>query len=113
MSFHPRASIVSIQATLAETERPRLLLRAARIGTRDYCRERHLKRILRLPATPAPGPGTVLHLLALEAEHEDRRTRSSAMVGESWRPAHHVEVLIALLAEARLMADAVGPAAQG
>lgn len=109
MSFQPRRSIVSIQATLAETTRPRLLLRAARIGTADYARERDLKRILRLPATPPPGPGVVLDLLALEAEHEDRRTRPLAELGDSWRPAKHVEALIALLAEAALMARPATP----
>lgn len=111
MSFQPRTSIVSIQATLMETTRPRLLLRAARIGTIDYQRERDLKRILRLPVAPPPGPGVVLDLLALEAEHEERRTRPLAEMGDAWRPAHHVEALIALLAEAALMVRPAAPPA--
>jgi len=107
MSCHFRDSIVSILDTLARSDRPRLLLRAARSGTMDYRREIDLKRILRVPATPAPGPATVRALIALEAEMEQLRTRPGDECGESWRPARHVEVMIALIAEARLIAESV------
>ena len=95
------------------TRRPRLLLRAARIGTQDYNRDIDLRRVLRLPATPPPGPATVRALIDLEHRLETARQRPGQPVTEdaveSWRPARHVEVMIALIAEARLMAEAVTP----
>jgi hypothetical protein len=107
MSCHFRDSIVSLLDTLGRANRPRLLLRAARMGTMDYRREVDLRRILRLPATPAPGPATVRTLVALETEMETLRMRPCHETGETWRPARHVEVMIALMAEARLMAESV------
>jgi hypothetical protein len=104
MSCQSRESLVTILETFRQTRRPRLLLRTARIGLAEYERERDLRRVLRLPAAPAPGPATVLALLDLEAEQEAQRTRVPLEIGDTWRPARHVEVLIALLAEARLMA---------
>jgi len=104
MSFQSRDTVSAIIATLASTHRPRLLLRTARIGLAEYVRETDLRRILRLPATPAPGPATVQALIELEARHEDQRTRPPHEAGDTWRPSRHVEVLIALLAEAQLMA---------
>jgi len=107
MSCHFRDSIVSLLDTLAGARRPRLLLRAARMGIMEYRREVDLRRVLRLPATPAPGPATVRALLALEEEMEMLRIRPCHESGDTWRPARHVEVMIALMAEARMMAEAV------
>lgn len=107
MSCHFRDSIVSLFDILTRARRPRLLLRAARMGTMDYRRDVDLRRILRLPATPPPGPATVRTLLALEEQMETLRTRPFHEAGETWRAARHVEVMIALMAEARLMADTV------
>ncbi|KPQ08042.1 MAG: hypothetical protein HLUCCA12_02920 [Rhodobacteraceae bacterium HLUCCA12] len=102
----PHDPIVSILSTIAASRRPRLLLRAARIGTADYRRETDLRRVLRLPAAPPLGPETVRTLIALEEELETQRTRPEACAGASWRASRHVEVMIALIAEARLMVDA-------
>lgn len=110
MSCQSRESIVTILETLRDTRRPRLLLRTARIGLAEYARDRDLRRILRLPAAPAPGPATVRLLLQMEADQEAQRTRPPVEVGDTWRAARHVEVLIALMAEARLMAEVVVPA---
>lgn len=107
MSCHPRESIVSVFDTISQTRRPRLLLRTARIGMQEYRRESDLRRVLRLPAAPPPGPATVRALLALEAEIEAQRLRPMHGIGDTWRPARHVEVMIALMAEAQLMAEAV------
>ncbi|MCC5970949.1 MAG: hypothetical protein JJU15_13470 [Pararhodobacter sp.] len=112
MSYQPREFIVSLLDTIATTRRPRMLLRAARIGMQDYRRESDLRRVLRLPAAPPPGPATVRDLIALEAEIEAGRTRPGHIAGDTWRAARHVEVMIALMAEAQLMAEAVpAPAA--
>ncbi len=99
-------NIVSLLETISQTHRPRLLLRAARIGTADYRRETDLRRVLRLPAPPPPGPETLRALIDLEAELEARRTRAAPDGGDAWRPTRHVEVMIALIAEARLMVAA-------
>jgi hypothetical protein len=107
MSCHFRDSIVSLLNTLARANRPRMLLRAARMGTMEYRREVDLRRILRTAATPAPGPSTVRTLIALEEEMETLRIRPCHETGETWRPARHVDVMIALMAEARLMAESV------
>ena len=109
MSHQSRDSIVSLMETISRTRRPRLLLRAARIGTLEYRRETDLRRVLRLPAAPAPGAATVRALIELEASLESLRTRPNHTVGDPGRAARHVEVMIALMSEARLMAEAVEP----
>lgn len=83
---------------LATLRRPRLLIRAARLGLADYNRERDLKRVMRTPAAP-PTKAAVDKLMAVEAELEINRCEG----GASYSVARHVEVLIALMAEARLL----------
>jgi len=107
MSFQHRDSIVTVMQRLASIKRPRLMLRTARHGTMDYNRSTDLRRILRLPATPPVGVNTVLMLIELEDMQETLRSRPPHEVGNPWRPARHVEVLIALIAESQLMAEAV------
>lgn len=109
MSCPQRESIIDVVQTLAGIRRPRLLLRTARHGTLDYNRATDLRRILRLAAAPAPGPATVRTLIDLEAAHESLRRRPPHEVGNPWRAARHVEILIALIAEAQLMATPVAP----
>ena len=77
---------------LPRLERPRLLIAAARAGLKDYRRARDLRRILGGEA----GHGTLDALIAREAELEGQRQARDA----AWSAARHVEVLIALLAEA-------------
>lgn len=110
MSHQDRESVVSVLHDLSETIRPHLLLRTARHGTLDYQRETDLRRILRVPAAPRPGPAVVRALLDLEAQQEEQRTRPAHEVGNPWRAARHVEVLIALVCEAQMMAQSVPPA---
>lgn len=107
MTCQSRESAVTLLETLRHIRRPQLLLRTARLGLSDYVRDRDLRRVLRLPAPPPPGPRVVRQLLELEALIEDQRLRAPHLVGDTWRAARHVEVLIALLAESRLMAQPV------
>lgn len=83
---------------LADLRRPRLLIRAARHGLQDYSRDRDLRRVLGHPATLSPE-----HTLAslIEREGAMEETRRSGEAGYSI--ARHIEVLIALLAEAHLL----------
>ena len=83
---------------LTALRRPRLLIRAARFGLADYRRDRDLVRLLGQGAVPAPAQS--LDAL-LEQERALEQTRKSGDAGYSI--ARHVEVLIALIAESRLI----------
>lgn len=111
MSSPHADSLLNALAELTALTRPRLMLRTARYGTIDYQRETDLRRILRLPATPAPGAATLRLLMDLESQHEAMRTRPPQEIGNPWRATRHIEVLIALIAEARLLAEGVTPPA--
>ncbi|OOY06807.1 hypothetical protein BMI87_00805 [Thioclava sp. F28-4] len=77
--------------------RPRLLIRAVRHGLNDYSRKRDLKRVMRM--SELPRPGTALRALMAEEAALDHARRA----GEAtYSVARHIELLIALLAEARL-----------
>lgn len=93
-------------ADLAALERPRLLVRAARFTLDDYRRERDLPRLLPSAGLAAPGRA-VAPLLAAEAACEAARAAQAA----TYSAARHVELLAALMAEARLAAAPAGPAA--
>lgn len=107
MSFHPRNDVFSVLSTLSHLNRPKLLLRAARHGTCDYNRDIELRRILRVASTPQPSLGVLRRLIDLEAEQNDARTRTEAEVGAPWRATRHIDVLIALIAEARLLSNTI------
>lgn len=89
-----------ILETLAQMRRPRLLISAARCGQTDYRRSHDLPRILRRGQAPAPQAAVAI-LLELEETLDHARSTQEA----GYSPARHVEVLIALLAEARLAAS--------
>ena len=83
---------------LKRLRRPKLLIRAARFGLADYDRDRDLRRLMRAPAALAPRQA-VTRLIEEEARLEEIRKSG----GAGYSPARHVEVLIALMAEARLL----------
>ncbi|WP_425101270.1 DUF6477 family protein [Tropicibacter sp. S64] len=85
---------------LSELRRPPLLIRAARIGAQDYRREIHLGRILGTAALPRAG-AAAMRLMELEIDLDDRRRRAEA----GYSVSHHVEVLAALMGEARLLQE--------
>lgn len=78
--------------------RPPLLVRAARHGTTEYRRESHLPRILRCDPAALPGHGAALVRL-LEAEAAQDEKRRAGIAG--YALPRHVDLLIALMAEAR------------
>jgi len=83
---------------LDERRRAPLLIRAARIGLGTYCRDATLRRLLQCPQ--APGNRAALGaLMALEEEAEEARKKKAA----GYSPARHVDLLIAIMGEARLM----------
>jgi len=88
--------VVSLVAAL---RRPPLLTRAARLGQAEYSRTRDLRRLMRTPVAPTPEKA-VATLLAEEQELE--ATRQSGAAG--YNLLRHIEVLIAMVAETRLLA---------
>lgn len=76
------------------------MIDAAKYGMSDYNRERVLKRLMRGAALPSPRKA-VSTLLTTEETLETARKSGDA----SYNVSRHVEVLIALLAEARQMAN--------
>ncbi|MCU0908527.1 MAG: DUF6477 family protein [Rhodobacteraceae bacterium] len=96
----------SLSAALSALRRPMLLVRAARFGLTEYRRDRDLRRLLPTATLPSPA-AAVDQLLAAEEDAETRRREGAA----TYSAATHVELLVALLAEARLMARASAVAA--
>jgi Family of unknown function (DUF6477) len=93
-------------APLGTLRRPGLLVRAARHAMQDYVRQRDLDRLLPL-ADPAVSADVFSALLAAEAGLE--RTRRAGLM--SYSVSRHIEVMSALMAEARSGAPPPGPAA--
>lgn len=85
-------------ALFRNLRRPKILIRAARIAATGYRRERDLTRVLktRRPACPERGLDT---LLQIEAELEETRKTGTG----AYNVTRHVEVLTAVIAEARLL----------
>lgn len=90
--------MIDIARNLSGLRRPQLLVRAARIGVDDYKRERDLCRLMKTAQPPSP-ERAVTSLLDQENQIETTRKSGDA----SYSPVRHVEVLIALMAEARLL----------
>jgi len=87
-----------LSAAFRSLRRPKLLIRAARLGLEDYVRDRDLARITRSEVPPPPG--RALDRLMAEEDLLER-TRRAGDAGYS--VTRHVELLIALMAEARLL----------
>lgn len=81
---------------LADLRRPRLLMHAARFGLGDYRRERDLRRLVSCGTAPEQ---TVPNLISVEEKLEATRLAGDA----SYSVARHIDVLVALLAEAQLL----------
>ena len=90
---HP---LSELRTMIDNLSRPRLLIRAARFGLSDYRRERDLRRLIQPPASPE---AALTRLLSVEDDMEQTRRAGDA----SYSIARHIEVLIALMAEARVV----------
>ncbi len=88
--------MTDFRAMLADLKRPQMLIRAARLGLCDYRRERDLKRLLHgQPSLSRSIP----RLLSEEGRLEEIRKSGDA----GYSVGHHIELLIALIAEVRLL----------
>ncbi|WP_415183967.1 DUF6477 family protein [Phaeovulum sp.] len=83
---------------ISDLRRPRLLISAARFGLTDYNRNRDLRRLLRLPTPPRPERALV-ELITEEARLDGCRREG----GAGYSLTRHIEILIALMGEARLL----------
>lgn len=85
-------------------KRPRLLINAARIGMPDYRRETHLPRHLGDAQLPRSGEA-LARLIEIESDLDARRRDRTA----GYSAARHVDVLIAMMGEARILRAADRP----
>ena len=92
--------MTDFKTALTALRRPRLLIRAARFGLSEYNRDRDLKRLIRSEALPSPS--TALDVLIEEEARVEEIRRSETA---SYSPARHIELLVAIMAEARLLPD--------
>jgi hypothetical protein len=88
--------MTDLQNLIANLRRPRLLIHAARFGLSDYRRERDLARLIGQTST---ADQAVSCLISKEEELDEHRRRGRA----SYSVTQHIEVLIALISEARLL----------
>lgn len=87
-----------ILTMLNTLHRPRLMMRAARIGAQDYRRSAHLPRLLGYGMLPRHG-AALIKLMEKEATLEHQRKESDA----SYSLIGHLDVLIAMVGEARAL----------
>ena len=90
--------MTDLMTRLRSLRRPALLTRAVRHGVDHYRRAVHLPRALGSDEMPR-GAAACARLLEIEEEWEARRHARS----DDYSAARHVEVLIALAGEARLL----------
>ncbi|MBN2906468.1 MAG: hypothetical protein JXJ18_07160 [Rhodobacteraceae bacterium] len=90
--------MTDLPTPLVTMRRPRLLVRAARFGLGDYRRERDLARLLQ-GSRPASSAAVLDRLLDQEERMEETRRAGDA----GYAIGRHIELLIALIAEARLI----------
>lgn len=90
--------MLDIHTRIATLKRPKLLARAAHFGVDDYRRDVHLRRILQTETLPR-NADAVMQLLDLEQEMDRARLDHDGNYGV----ARHVEILIAIAGEARLL----------
>lgn len=90
--------MTDFSALLASLRRPRLLVSAARHGLQDYRRERDLRRLVSSGAAISP-QAAMDHLIEAEAQIEETRLAG----GAGYSIARHIELLVAMMAEAQLL----------
>lgn len=96
--------MTDILSRLACLSRPRLLVSAARFGATEYRRTRDLARILHSERMIGPVEALTL-LIDLEAELEEQRVTDDGR----YNLTRHVGVMIAIMAEARMVQAARAP----
>lgn len=83
---------------LNQLHRPRLLIRAARIGAQDYIRDTHLRRLFGYVTPPRPA-SALMRLIEMERGLNDQRRSDDA----GYSLTRHLDILIAMMGEAQLL----------
>lgn len=87
-----------ILTMLQALTRPSLLMRAARFGAENYKRAVHLPRLLGYGQLPRQGPA-LIRLMEIEADINAARLAQES----SYSVPRHIDVLIAIVGEARIL----------
>ncbi|MFT6674144.1 MAG: hypothetical protein ACJAVM_000315 [Sulfitobacter sp.] len=87
-----------VLSILSSLKRPKLLIRAARIGAQDYRRNSHLPRLLGYGALPRSS-AAVFKLMEIEQDLNDQRKTADA----GYDLIRHVDVVIAIIGEAHIL----------
>jgi hypothetical protein len=87
-----------VQSMMDRLKRPKLLIRAARMGAEDYKRETHLPRVLGYGQLPKAADA-LMRLMQREAALNDQRKTQDA----SYSLPCHLDVLIAMVGESRIL----------
>lgn len=96
--------MLDIQTRIRRLQRPKLLISAARFGLEDYNRGPFLRRVLNTEKVMKPVEA-LIQLLEREALMNDERTAKKA----TYSIACHVDLLIAIIAEAETMRATSNP----
>jgi hypothetical protein len=91
---------------LQQLHRPRLLMKAARIGAEDYRRTVHLPRLLGYGNLPRHS-SALMKLMEMESNLNDQRVSDDS----AYNLLRHIDVLIAIVSEARILRATQGPTA--
>ena len=81
-----------------QLKRPRLLIRAARLGADSYDRDRHLQRLLGYGQLPRSADA-LMRLIQAEAVMNDQRKADET----GYSVTRHLDLLIAMIGEARIL----------
>ncbi|SPH21322.1 hypothetical protein ASD8599_02074 [Ascidiaceihabitans donghaensis] len=93
-----------ILSMLNQLQRPRLLMKAARIGAEDYRRTVHLPRLLGYGQMPRHGAALIKLMEVEDTLNVQRKDDESA-----YNLLRHIDVLIAIVGEARELQATQGP----
>lgn len=93
-----------IMTMLQQLHRPRLLMKAARIGADDYRRAVHLPRLLGYGNLPRHG-AALMKLVEIEDALNEQRVTD----GSGYNLLRHIDVLIAIVGETRVLRAAQEP----
>ena len=93
-----------ILTRVSRINRPSLLVRTARFAVDEYNRSSHLPRLIKTQSLPGAGEA-LMRLLDVEAEMNELRTADRA----EYSFANHIDLLIAIMGEARLLRGTTRP----
>ncbi|MGV6805504.1 MAG: DUF6477 family protein [Ruegeria sp.] len=86
--------MLDLTTMITSLRRPRLLVRAAKVGAQEYDRDRHLQRLFSFGDLPGSG-AALMRLFELEREMNTQRCEGDA----AYSLVRHLDLLIALIGE--------------